>query len=130
MPEFLRLTGMPQAIPNAVTEEIRFALTVSDGDPIMCIARYGVATQIASGLGTAAKVLRMALNTRQAWEPVATEQLQDVQILKDQMSGQITLHLTTAQGIPHIFQIPLQTALDIADRLKTEVQKNHPMGSA
>jgi hypothetical protein len=50
----LQLTGMPQAIPNTVTEDVRFVLTVSAGNPIICVAKYGVATQIASGLGTRA----------------------------------------------------------------------------
>ena len=52
-----QLTGMPQAIPNTVTEDVRFVLNVSAGNPIICVAKYGVATHIASGLGTAVKVL-------------------------------------------------------------------------
>jgi hypothetical protein len=126
----LQLTGMPQAIPNTVTEDVRFVLNVSAGNPIICVAKYGVATQIASGFGTAVKVLRMALNARQGWERVSTEQLQEIQVLKDHLTGDITLHLTTALGIPHIFQIPSQTALDIADRLRTEAMQNRPIGNA
>src|ERR1035437_1115821 len=59
MPEFSRLTGIDQLFPNAETKDIRFVLSVSEGEPIICTASYGVAAQISSGLGTAIQVLRI-----------------------------------------------------------------------
>ena len=104
MSEPLRLTGMPQAIPNGDTKEIRFVLSVSDGDPIICVADYGVAAQIASGLGTALRVLRMALAEEGALARVAAEELETVHIEKDLLSDQVVMHLTTILGIPYDFR--------------------------
>jgi hypothetical protein len=126
----LQLTGMPQAIPNTVTEDVRFVLNVSAGNPIICVAKYGVATQIASGLGTAVKVLRYGSERAPRVGAGLDWTAQEIQVLKDHLTGDITLHLTTALGIPHIFQIPSQTALDIADRLRTEAMQNRPIGNA
>lgn len=128
MAEFLRLTGMPEAIANTVTEEIRFVLTVSDGEPVMCTARLGVATQIASGLGNAAKVLQGALSARQAWEPFAPEQITDIQITKNPLTDQVVLHLTTVQGIPHVLQMSPKNARDIATLLR-KAAEGDPLAS-
>jgi hypothetical protein len=130
MPEYLHITGMLQASPNADTKDIRFALSASEGPPIMCVARYGVAAQIASGLGTALGVLRMALASEMAIEPVAVEEVQAIHIQRDLLSDQIVLELTTKHGIPHIFQIPSQTASEFADRLRTEAAKPTQAGNA
>jgi hypothetical protein len=130
MTEFSRLTGMPQAIPNSGTKDIRFVLSVENGEPIMCVARYGVAAQIAGGLGTALRVLQMALDSEGAMEQVAVEGLEQVHIEKDRWSDNVVLRLTTVQGIPYVFQVPSQSASEIADRLKTEAAKPTLTGRA
>jgi len=68
-----RITGMPTAIPNGATRDIRFLLTVENGDALPCVANYGVAAQVASGLGAALDMLRMALAAQGAVEPVAPD---------------------------------------------------------
>jgi hypothetical protein len=130
MPDYLRLTGMPQATPNSNTRDIRFDLSVSEGEPIMCVARYGVAAQIASGLGTALRVLQMALDSEGAFEQVAIDKLQEFHVQKDPWSDRVVLRLTTIQGIPYIFEIPSQNASEIAERLKTEGSKPTQAGHA
>jgi hypothetical protein len=130
MPEFLRLTGMPQAIPTSNTKDIRFVLSVLDGEPIICAAGYGVAAQISSGLGTALRSLRVALAGQNAWEQVATEQIREAHVQKDQLPGQVLVQLTSVLGVPYLFQFPPQAALQIAEWLKTEAAKESPMGTA
>jgi hypothetical protein len=130
VPELLHLTGMPQAIPNTETKDIRFALSVSEGEPVMCVAPYGVAVQISSGLGTATQVLRMALTAQGEIEPVAAEQIQLVQFQKEQWSDVILMQLTTVQGVPYIFQFPSQYASEIVAQLKTEAAKPTQVGNA
>jgi len=60
MPDYVRLTGLSDAAPNAVSKDVRFVLSTSE-QPLRCVARYGVAAQIAAGLGTALRLIRMAL---------------------------------------------------------------------
>jgi hypothetical protein len=127
---FTRLTGMPQAIPNGDTKDIRFTLTTSEGPPLTCVARYGVIAQIAAGLGTALRVLQMALTSENATELVAVENLEDVHIQKDRWSDIVVLLLTTVQGIPYVFQVPSQSASEIADLLKSEATKPTQIGNA
>ena len=130
MSEFSRLTGMPQAVPNANTKDVRFVLSVSEGAPIMCVANYGVAAQIASGLGSAIRVLRMALASDGTMEPIAAEEIREIHVQKDQWSDVVLVQLTTVLAIPYTFQISSQMAAEIADRLKTESEKPTQTGHA
>ncbi len=127
---FSRLTGMPEAIPNGSTGDIRFVLSVSEGEPIMCVARYGVAAQIAAGLGSALDVLRTALAAQGATEPVAPTEIREVRVQKAFLADMMVVELITTMGIPYIFQFPSQMSEAIADRLKTEAAKDHPAGRA
>jgi hypothetical protein len=130
MSEPLRLTGMPQATPNGISREIRFILTVKDAEPIMCVAGYGVAVQIASGLGTALRILRMDLEQVGVVEQVAIEDLRTVHVQKDLLSDSVVIQMINSLGIPYIFRIPCQNAIDIADRLKIEAATERPIGHA
>ena len=130
MAEFLQLTGMPQAIPNGSSKDIRFILSVSEGESIMCRARYGVAAQIASGLGTALRMLRVTLAAEGTVEPVAAEDIQEIHIQKTLLADAVVVELVTTPGIPYIFQIPSQMAAELADRLKIEAAKHVESGRA
>lgn len=96
----------------------------------MCVARYGVAAQIASGLGTALRTLSLALEAEGAVEKVAIEDLLEIHVQKDQWSEMIVLRLTTTRGIPYIFQFHSGNASEIADRLRTEGAKPTRIGNA
>jgi hypothetical protein len=130
MSDFLPITGMIQVTPNSNTRNIRFVLSVSEGQPIMCVASYGVAAQIASGLGSALRILRMVLASEGAIEPVAPETLSEVHIQRGTFDESVVMELRTTFGIPYLFQIPRQSALEIAERLKSEAEKTIPMGHA
>jgi hypothetical protein len=45
-------------------------------------------------------------------------------------SDNVVVQWTTTQGIPYLFEIPSQTAVAIADRLKTEAAKPTRAGHA
>jgi hypothetical protein len=96
----------------------------------MCVASYGVAAQISSGLGTAIQILRMELAVQGAMEPVAPLQIQVADIQKEQWSDAVVMQLITDLGVPYIFQFPSQKAFEIADRLKTEAAKPTRAGNA
>jgi hypothetical protein len=129
MAEFLQVTGMPQAIPNGLSKDIRFILSVSEKS-LMCRARYGVAAQIASGLGTALRMLRVALAAEGTVEPVAAEDIQEIHIQKTLLADAVVVELVTTLGIPYIFQIPSRMAAELADRLKIEAAKHIESGRA
>ena len=80
MSEYLHVTGLHYATPNTETKDIRFALSMSEGEPIMCAASYGVAAQISSGLGAAIQISRMALTAQRAMEPIAPQHVRDTVI--------------------------------------------------
>jgi hypothetical protein len=126
----IRLTGMPQAAPNGDTKDIRFVLEARDNNPIICIADYGVASQIASGLGEALHVLRMALASKGSIVPVSAERLSTIHVDKDLLSGVLVMTVKTRSGVPFVFQIPTQAALEFSDQLRTEALKANPMGNA
>ena len=130
MTEFTRLTGMPQSIPNGATKDIRFVLSVEGGEPLACVATYGVAAQIASGLGTSLSFLTVDLEKVQSYELVAPHQLVRADIQKDEWSDQVFLKLTTDQGIPYIFQFHVQNAVALSERLKIEGSKATQTGQA
>ena len=130
MSGILKLTAMPSANANEVAREIRFTLSVEGAEPLICSARYGVAAQISSGLGAVLRILRLELSKQGALEQVASEQIREAHIQKNQLSGQVLVHLTTVLGVPYIFQFPPQAALRLANWLKNEAEKETPMGSA
>ncbi len=96
----------------------------------MCQADLGVAIRIASGLGSAASVLRMALAAQGGWAKVALEPLREACARRDQLSGEVILEVTTHHGIPHIFSLPPESALMLSDRLRSEALAARPIGSA
>jgi hypothetical protein len=130
MPEPIRLTGMPQAIPNGDTEDIRFVLEVRDDNPIICVADYGTASQIASGLGSAIRLLRAALSAKRSAVPVSAEHLSTIHVDRTLLSEDLAIKVTTASGVPFLFQIPIQVALELSDQLRTEALKVNPLGNA
>lgn len=130
MTEFLQLTGIPQIVPNSETRDIRFVLSVSDGGSIKCRSDYGTTAQIAAGLGTALKILQTTLESEGSFVELPAEKLEQVHIQKDQWSDNVFLRLTTMQGIPYVFQIPSQNALELSDLLKTEGSKETRIGQA
>lgn len=131
-PKFMRINGMPQATPNGDTKDIRFAFTIEDQpSPLFLVARYGVAQQIASGLGTCLHVLRAALAGEGVWEPVSAEQVREMRLHKDQFSEKVVVELITEPlGIPYLFQIPSQIVSEFADLLKSEANKPTSTGNA
>lgn len=130
MQTFQRLTGMPEAIPNGSTKDIRFALSIPDGEPILCVAGYGVAAQIASGLGKALDMLRAALTSQGAVEMIAPIEIREIHIQKAPLGEVMVLELITTLGIPYSFQFPLRISEALAERLKTEAGKDRQVGRA
>jgi hypothetical protein len=131
MPDPVRLTGMPQAIPNGSTEDIRFVLEVRDDNPIYCVVDYGTASEIASGLGIAIHLLRTALSAKGSVVPVSAEHLSRVYVDRDLLSGDVVMTVTTAAGAQSLFRFPTQVALELSDQLKAEALKaNPPAGNA
>ena len=130
MPDPIRLTGMPQATPNGITEDVLFVLEAGADDPIHCVADYGTVTQIASGLGNAIRLLRATLSAKGSVVPVSAEYLSTIHVERSLLSEDVIMTVTTAAGIPFLFQIPIQVALALSDQLRTEALKANPMGSA
>jgi hypothetical protein len=130
MPDPIRLTGMPQAASHGDTNDIRFVLEVRDDNPIFCVADYGAASQIAAGLGQALFVLRMELAAKGSVVPISAEHLSKIHVDRDLLSGSLVMTVTTLLGVPFVFQIPTQAALEFADQLRTEALKEMPLGSA
>jgi hypothetical protein len=130
MPDPIRLTGMPQAIPNGITEDIRFILETGADNPIYCIADYGTASQIASGLGNAIRILRAAFAAKGSVVPISAEYLSTIHVDRALLSEAIVMTMTTAAGVPFVFQLPTQVALELSDQLRTEALKATPTGNA
>jgi hypothetical protein len=130
MSDNVRLTGLPQATPNVESKDVSFTLLVDKGDPIPCVASYGVAVQIAAALGTALNILQLAIDASHGAEKMAVEQLQNVNAQRDLFSESVVLRLTTVQGIPYLFELPCQSALQLAEKLKSEAAKPIQTGRA
>lgn len=126
----IRLTGMPQAVPNGDTGDISFVLEARDDNPIICVADYEAASQIASGLGNAIRLLRAVLSAKGSIVPVSAEYLSTIHVERALLSEDLIMTVTTASGVPFLFQIPIPVALEFADLLRTEALKANPMGSA
>jgi hypothetical protein len=110
---------------NAEKQEIDFSLAVSDGRPLGFIAKIGVAEQIISGLGRMVRDLRQPKPQMTAAEDVAEYLVQ-----RDAFGGPVLLRFVTPHGVPYTFALPAVAASDIAERLKTESQKERPVGRA
>jgi hypothetical protein len=121
---------MPQATTDGNTEDIRFVLDVKDDSPINCVADYGTASQIASGLGNAIRFLRAALSAKGAVVPLSVEHLSTFHVERNLLEEEVVMTVTTASGIPYLFQLPTQVALELSDQLRTEALKANPMGNA
>lgn len=89
MPDPIRFTGMPQAIPDGNTEDIRFVLDVKDDSPINCVTDYEGASQIASGLGQALYVLRATLASKGSIARLSVERLSRIYAETDFLSGSV-----------------------------------------
>jgi hypothetical protein len=80
MEVFSRITGMSTAIPNVGTMDIRFALEVENGEPLLCVANNKVTAQIAHGLGQTLRMLNTAL-AFQGSNEIAPDPLSDQEAL-------------------------------------------------
>ena len=121
---------MPGAIPNGETKDIRFLLSVETGDPIFCVADYGIAGQIASTLGAALDLLRAGLIAEGAAVPIPAQELREIRIQKSLLEEIMIIELITTMGIPFVFQFPVRMAEALSDRLKNEAGKDHQIGRA
>jgi len=128
--EIPRITGLPQAIPNSVTKDIRFILTIENSEPVGFVANYAVATQIASTLGAALDMLRAEFTAQGAAVPVKATEIREMRIHKALLGDSVVLELITMLGIPYIFQFPAHMAVAAAERLRNEAAKDHPAGRA
>lgn len=130
MTDLIRLVGITEATPNAASKEIRFVLATSDGEPILCVGEYGAIASIISGLATSIDVLQMALSRRGAVVTAPTIPIRQIQIKKHLLSDDVVVRVTSVQGVPYIFQVPAQAAIQIAEQLKNEVSREVPKGTA
>lgn len=126
----VHLTGMPEVVPNTGTKEIRFLLTASDGPPVIYAGTYGVIAQIISGLATAFDILKAALVQEGGVVQIAPIPIRHIQIQKALLADQVLIEITSALGVPYAFEVPVQDAIRIADRLKSAASEDRPMGTA
>jgi hypothetical protein len=128
--EIPRITGMPQAIPNGLTKDIRFIMTIENGEPVAFVSHYGVAIQIASTLGAAVDLLRTGLTAQGEAVSIPAPQIREVRINKTLLGDMMAIELITTMGFPFVFQFPVHMSESIADRLKSEAVKDRPAGRA
>ena len=126
-----RLAGLAggNALPD--THELMFDLAVMNGQkPLSFIASYGVASQIIGALADMLKPLTDALAQAKGMVLISGEEVGSLHVQKERWEDVVILRLTTPEGIPHAFRMSPQTAVDIADRLKTESAKPTEAGNA
>lgn len=120
-----RLAGLSGGDLDHKSQDITFRLAVEDGRLLQFVAKIGVAEQISSGLA------RMATGLRQRKpQAIIAEEVSGYLVKRDAFGGPVLLRLITRAGVPHTFALPAGSAIDIADRLKTESEKHQTSGSA
>ena len=130
MPTPHRLSGIANGAIDTQEHEIKFDISTGDGKQIAFVSKYGPACQLAASLGRMIFELRKILDNQKKMETIAAEKVVEVSIQKDKWSDIVLLQLMTENGIPYAFALPLQSATDIADRLKTESSKKAHVGNA
>ena len=130
METIARVTGIPVAIPNGATKDIRFVLTVENGEDFLGVANYGVAIQVASTLGAALDLLRTGLTAQGEAVSIPAPQIREVRINKTLLGDMMAVELITTMGFPFVFQFPVHMSESIADRLRSEAAKDRPAGRA
>ena len=115
-----RLLGLPSCVIDTHTNEIKFDLAVSGGKPVSFIAKYGVMAQMLAGLARPASQLRDRLNSIGTHDTVYPEAIVEAGIQQNKITGVILVELINPEGIPYIFALPPQTAIQLADLLKSE----------
>lgn len=130
MSKTYRLLGLPSCAIDTQTNEIKFDLAVSNGNPVSFIAKYGIIAQMLAGLARPASQLRDRLNSIGTPETVYPEAVVEVGVQQNKITGVILVELINQQGIPYTFALPPQTAIRMADLLKSETSKVTEMGTA
>lgn len=126
----LRLIGMSEAVPNMNSKDIRFVLLVEGAPPLIYAGAYGVIAQIVTGLATALDSLKMALAQERAVVQISQIPIRQIQVQKALLAEDVVIEITSALGVPYVFQVPSQFAIELADRLKTAASQERPIGNA
>jgi hypothetical protein len=130
MTDPVRLTGFAGATPNAVSKDVRFILETENAEnPIYCIGQYNLILRIASGLGAALHMLRLAFLSQGETAVIPADRVSDVYIQKDYFSDAVLVQITS-EGIPYTFHFSDQIASKLADELKNQLASRRPIGSA
>ena len=67
--------------------------------------------------------MRNVIHAAKSLEPTSAEPIASHLIQKEDWSDVVLMQLVTPQGVPYTFELSRQTAIEIADRLKTESAK-------
>src|SRR5262249_29884255 len=125
-----RVTGIPAAIPNGLTKDVRFVLTVENGEDFLGVANYGIALQIASILGDALDLLRVGMDAQGGAVAIPAPDLREIRLQKTLLGDKIGLELITTTGIPHVFYISMEMAQSLAEDLPNALRQDRPVGRA
>jgi hypothetical protein len=130
MPKLLRLTGLPSGGVDSEKEEVHFTLAVSEGRPLNFVAKYGVASQLLTGLGRMLSELRSVLDEKKSAQSIAAEKVAAAHVQRERWTGDVLVQLVTSAGVPYTFAVPADAAKDIATRLTAEASKEGNLGHA
>lgn len=125
-----RLTGLPKGAIDAEKHEIRLELGISGGKPLPFVAKFGVASQIASGLSRMVRELETIMRSQKAATSTAIERIAEAHVQKERWEDLVLLRFVSVGGVPYTFGIPATEAAELADRLRTESAKPTETGRA
>ena len=126
----VEITGVPQAVPNVASKEVRFALTTTSGDALLLRAKYGVIAQIASTFGNCLEMLRVALQSGGEVVAIDAPSFVRMEAHKDAIGNAVILSFITDRFIPYQFKLNTEDAEQFADMVKAAAAKQQPTGNA
>jgi hypothetical protein len=125
-----RVTGITGGHVDTEAREISFDLSTPQGTKIPLSAKFAGAQQIVSSLAVMVKKLDAVMRAKGEMAAVSVEQIAEIDVKQERWEGRILIWIRTAEGVPHVFALPAQSASELADRLKTESARSTQPGNA
>jgi hypothetical protein len=125
-----RVNGLPSGHVDGANHEILFDLNTPQGHKLEFVARFGVASQIVSGLARMVRQLEVMMRAENAATSTAVERIAEAHVQKERWQDLILLRFVSIDGVPYAFGIPAAEAAQLAEMLKTESSKPTQVGNA
>lgn len=113
---------------NTETLEFEITFAFENGPPMPIVTYFPAVEQMLPALAQVATAVRE--QQRGTAQLAVAEDVRECNVEKDRWQDVVIIRFVSLHGVPYTFALPPKGALEIAERLKSEAQKPHQVGTA